>query len=168
MSGKNTPTNCCETPGTLNNRATLSVRTSTHPHSTSKSIDIPPSGPLSLFPSLSYHLMPLPLSLHPSCTFSSSFHPSLHYIQFNITVSSVSVCLPQSISSSFSTINIALTVLLKPFRNMNQRNSLSVIKNVLLQSLSISSMQLGSWHECNTILPKQSLSQFNSIFFVDT
>lgn len=48
VSGKNAPTNCCVTLRTLNNRATPSVRTSTHPHSTSKSIYIPPSGPLSL------------------------------------------------------------------------------------------------------------------------
>lgn len=134
VSGKNAPTNCCETPGTLNNRATLSVRTSTHPHSTSESIDISPSGPLSLPPSPSHHPIPLPLSLHLSSTFSSSFQPSLHSIQFNLTALSVSVSPSQCISLSSIVINIALRVLLQPFRNMNQKYSPSVIKSVLLQS----------------------------------
>lgn len=73
---KTPPQNRCATPGTLNNRATLSVRTSTHPHSTSESIDILPSGSHSLPPSPSQHL--IPFSVVSSPALYPFLHPSIH------------------------------------------------------------------------------------------
>lgn len=108
--------------------------------------------------------MPLPLSIHLSPTFTSSFHPYLHSIQFDITVISVSVPVSESISLSFITTNVAIKFLLGIW-----------IKNIPWQSSkmfsfshSVPFMQLCFWHDWNPTLPKQSVSQFNSIFFFET